>query len=56
MGVAGVKAAMDALGLRGGVPRPPLKPLRAKEMEAVRTALDAALLAPRRSASLSPSS
>ncbi|HET6230248.1 MAG TPA: dihydrodipicolinate synthase family protein [Longimicrobiaceae bacterium] len=56
MGVAGVKAAMDALGLRGGAPRPPLKPLRAKEMEAVRTALDAALLAPRRSASLSPSS
>lgn len=27
MGVAGVKRALDLLGYRGGVPRPPLKPL-----------------------------
>ena len=29
MGVAGVKRALDAVGLRGGVPRPPLMPLAA---------------------------
>jgi 4-hydroxy-2-oxoglutarate aldolase len=36
MGVPGVKAAMDAVGLRGGSPRPPLLPLdssRCDEME-----------------------
>jgi dihydrodipicolinate synthase/N-acetylneuraminate lyase len=27
MGVSGVKAALDLLGLKGGVPRPPLLPL-----------------------------
>jgi 4-hydroxy-2-oxoglutarate aldolase len=42
LGVAGVKAGLDVLGLHGGSPRPPLKSLRAKEMEAVRHALDAA--------------
>lgn len=29
MGVPGVKAALDAIGLRGGEPRPPLRPLDA---------------------------
>ncbi|HET6764570.1 MAG TPA: dihydrodipicolinate synthase family protein [Longimicrobiaceae bacterium] len=42
LGVAGVKAGMDALGMRGGAPRPPLKPLRAREAEAVHAALSAA--------------
>jgi 4-hydroxy-2-oxoglutarate aldolase len=42
LGVAGVKAGMDALGMRGGAPRPPLKPLRARDAEAVRAALAAA--------------
>ncbi|HYJ79804.1 MAG TPA: dihydrodipicolinate synthase family protein [Longimicrobiaceae bacterium] len=44
LGVPGVKAALDELGLRGGPPRPPLKPLREKERRAVRPALDAAAL------------
>jgi 4-hydroxy-2-oxoglutarate aldolase len=39
MGVAGIKAALDMLGLAGGAPRPPLKPLREKDRGAVRTAL-----------------
>lgn len=40
MGVPGVKAALDALGLHGGAPRPPLLPLPATQRERV-----AALLA-----------
>ena len=35
MGVPGVKAAMDAVGLTGGPPRPPLKPVGAREREDV---------------------
>ena len=38
MGVPGVKAALDLLGYRGGVPRPPLRPLPAPlqdELEAI---------------------
>jgi 4-hydroxy-2-oxoglutarate aldolase len=42
MGVPGVKAALDELGLRGGAPRPPLKPLREKDRAKVREALAAA--------------
>ncbi|MDB4949756.1 MAG: 4-hydroxy-2-oxoglutarate aldolase [Gemmatimonadetes bacterium] len=42
LGVAGVKAGLDLLGMHGGLPRPPLKPLRAKEVQAVRAALEAA--------------
>lgn len=42
LGVPGVKAALDLLGLHGGPPRPPLWPLRAKERERVREALHAA--------------
>ncbi|MGQ0641558.1 MAG: dihydrodipicolinate synthase family protein [Gemmatimonadaceae bacterium] len=39
MGVAGVKAAMDAVGLRGGLTRLPLLPLGAIEAERVRALL-----------------
>lgn len=39
MGVAGVKAAMDVVGLRGGPPRSPLLPLGRAEMERVRQLL-----------------
>jgi 4-hydroxy-2-oxoglutarate aldolase len=35
LGVAGVKAAMDAVGLHGGAPRPPLLPLRGPKREQV---------------------
>lgn len=35
MGVAGVKRALDLLGYRGGVPRPPLQPLPASRREEV---------------------
>lgn len=34
-GIAGVKTAMDRLGLTGGPPRPPLRPLPEKEQERV---------------------
>jgi 4-hydroxy-2-oxoglutarate aldolase len=39
-GVAGVKAAMDLRGLRGGAPRPPLQPLAAAELDELRAELD----------------
>lgn len=42
MGVAGVKAAMDAIGLRGGLTRLPLLPLGAIEAEHVRQLLSQA--------------
>jgi 4-hydroxy-2-oxoglutarate aldolase len=38
-GVAGVKAAMDLLGYRGGDPRVPLLPLKAGELETLRKTL-----------------
>jgi 4-hydroxy-2-oxoglutarate aldolase len=38
-GVAGVKAAMDLAGLRGGIPRRPLLPLSAEQREEVRSLL-----------------
>jgi 4-hydroxy-2-oxoglutarate aldolase len=41
-GVAGVKTAMDLVGLRGGVPRPPLRPLDPEGIAAVRAALEGA--------------
>lgn len=41
-GVPGVKAALDALGLAGGLPRPPLLPAGDATREAVRGALAAA--------------
>ncbi len=43
-GVPGVKAGLDLLGLHGGAPRPPLKPLDEKGRGAVRTALERAKL------------
>lgn len=42
LGVPGVKAALDRLGLHGGAPRPPLKALRPREVEQVQDALRAA--------------
>lgn len=41
-GVAGVKAAMDMVGLTGGAPRPPLLPLSAAGREVAAKLLDAA--------------
>jgi 4-hydroxy-2-oxoglutarate aldolase len=38
MGVPGVKAALDLLGLHGGAPRPPLEPANAV-IEEIRTIL-----------------
>ena len=42
MGVAGVKAALDLLGLYGGPPRPPLLPASNEMVSTVRSSLDAA--------------
>jgi 4-hydroxy-2-oxoglutarate aldolase len=42
MGVPGVKAALDAVGLRGGEPRPPLQPLDVQMDGELRTLLAAA--------------
>jgi len=42
LGVPGVKAALDALGLIGGPPRPPLQPLTGDRLAAVEAALEAA--------------
>ena len=38
-GVAGVKTAMDLIGLRGGRPREPLMPLTAEGVALIRQAL-----------------
>lgn len=45
MGVPGVKAALDAVGLQGGPPRPPLRPLDGKMTGELRELLAAADLA-----------
>ncbi|HET7232976.1 MAG TPA: dihydrodipicolinate synthase family protein [Longimicrobium sp.] len=42
MGTSGIKAALDDLGMHGGPPRPPLKPVREKDRAKVRQALAAA--------------
>jgi 4-hydroxy-2-oxoglutarate aldolase len=42
LGVPGVKAGLDLLGLHGGPPRPPLRPLDADDMGVVRDALERA--------------
>jgi 4-hydroxy-2-oxoglutarate aldolase len=42
MGPPGLKAALDELGMQGGLPRPPLKPVREKDRARVREALEAA--------------
>jgi 4-hydroxy-2-oxoglutarate aldolase len=41
LGVAGVKHALDLLGYSGGAPRPPLRPLRTKDAQALAELLDA---------------
>jgi len=38
-GVPGIKAAMDARGMRGGAPRPPLLPASSDERESIRREL-----------------
>jgi len=45
MGVAGVKAALDAVGLHGGAPRPPLRALTPASLETLRTLVQTAELA-----------
>jgi 4-hydroxy-2-oxoglutarate aldolase len=45
MGVAGVKAALDAVGLHGGAPRPPLRPLGAPALETLKGLMQTAELA-----------
>ncbi|HEU4453741.1 MAG TPA: dihydrodipicolinate synthase family protein [Longimicrobium sp.] len=42
MGTPGIKAALDEIGMHGGIPRPPLKPLRDKDRAKMREALEAA--------------
>ncbi len=44
LGVAGVKVAVDLLGLQGGDPRPPLRPLSPSKRDKVRRVLEAAHL------------
>lgn len=46
MGVPGIKAAMDMLGMRGGAPRPPLLPVGEARRDEVRGVLAAAGLLP----------
>jgi 4-hydroxy-2-oxoglutarate aldolase len=47
MGISGVKAALDVLGLHGGPPRPPLSPASPERVEAIRRILGTAdLLTP----------
>ena len=48
MGVAGVKAALDAVGLHGGAPRPPLRPASREAIALVRELVRSAELAPSR--------
>jgi 4-hydroxy-2-oxoglutarate aldolase len=48
LGVPGVKAALDVVGLRGGMPRPPLRPLAAPALASVRELVQAAEPAPAR--------
>ncbi len=45
-GIAGLKVALEAVGLRGGLPRPPLLPLGPAEAEAVRQTLREAGIGP----------
>lgn len=46
MGVPGVKAALDAMGLHGGAPRPPIQPLRTRDAGRLADALAAAGVLP----------
>ena len=40
-GVSGLKAALDLIGLRGGYPRPPLRPVPPAVVSSIREQLDA---------------
>jgi dihydrodipicolinate synthase/N-acetylneuraminate lyase len=40
-GVPGLKAALDLVGLAGGVPRPPLRPVAPAAVESLRSLLSA---------------
>jgi 4-hydroxy-2-oxoglutarate aldolase len=40
-GVAGLKAALDIIGLRGGLPRPPLQPAAPSTLDIIRGQLEA---------------
>jgi 4-hydroxy-2-oxoglutarate aldolase len=42
MGVPGIKAALDLMGMRGGNPRPPLLPLAEKRRAELRQVLETA--------------
>jgi 4-hydroxy-2-oxoglutarate aldolase len=45
LGIPGVKAALDALGMEGGAPRPPIQPLRNRDRGRLADALaDAGIL------------
>ena len=46
MGVPGVKAALDVIGMHGGLPRPPIQPLRSRDSGRLADALAAAGLLP----------
>jgi 4-hydroxy-2-oxoglutarate aldolase len=46
LGVAGVKAALDEVGLHGGAPRPPLRPLAPAALAELRALVQTAELAP----------
>jgi 4-hydroxy-2-oxoglutarate aldolase len=46
LGIPGVKAALDALGMHGGAPRPPIEPLRSRDGGRLADALAAAGLLP----------
>ena len=54
LGISGVKAALDLLGLHGGAPRPPLLPAPRERIDAVRRLLESAELLPTTSQSASP--
>lgn len=46
MGIPGVKAALDSLGMHGGAPRPPIQPLRNRDAGKLADALAAAGILP----------
>jgi 4-hydroxy-2-oxoglutarate aldolase len=45
-GIAGLKAALDLAGYRGGDPRPPLRPLSGEGIDTIRTLLETVRTAP----------
>ncbi|HWK89243.1 MAG TPA: dihydrodipicolinate synthase family protein, partial [Longimicrobium sp.] len=46
LGIPGMKAALDSLGLYGGLPRPPIQPLRSRDAGKLADALAAAGILP----------